>query len=94
MLAIQYPGSNSPESVRWEHKLQDEVCKYLEHIWRAAGAPLQVYVALDGVVPYAKIKQQRFRRFKSAAAKSAETEVQWDTTVSYTHLTLPTKRIV
>jgi 5'-3' exonuclease len=79
MLAIQYPGSNSPESVGWEHKLQNEVCKYLEHIWRAAGAPLQVYVALDGVVPYAKIKQQRFRRFKSAAAKCAESEAQWDT---------------
>jgi 5'-3' exonuclease len=77
MLAHTYPSS--PELVlAWEHTLQKEVCVYLTHIWRAAGAPLKTYIALDGVVPYAKIKQQRFRRFKSAAAKSAATE-SWDT---------------
>ena len=75
MLAIPYPGIVGGKA--WERKLQDEVCTYLTHIWRAAGAPTQVYIALDGVVPYAKIKQQRFRRFKSAAAP--EKEGQWDT---------------
>lgn len=85
MLSIQYPGINNPDSIVWEQKLQDEVCKYITHIWRAAGAPLHMYVALDGVVPYAKIKQQRFRRFKSANDKasiklnSVENQNQWDT---------------
>ena len=51
----------------WERKLQTEVCSYLTHIWKEAGEPKQTYVALDGVVPYAKIKQQRFRRFKGGA---------------------------
>jgi 5'-3' exonuclease len=80
MMAIQYPGaSDIAGSKAWERKLQEEVCSYLTHIWRSAGAPLKVYVALDGVVPYAKIKQQRFRRFKSSAqASSTGTEV-WDT---------------
>lgn len=68
MAAIQYPGEQG--RIEWERKLQQEVCSYLTHIWRSAGAPGQVYVALDGVVPYAKIKQQRFRRFKSAALAS------------------------
>jgi 5'-3' exonuclease len=67
MMATQYPGIY--ESLRWERILQDEVCTYLLHIWRSAGSPVHVYIALDGVVPYAKIKQQRFRRFKSAAAR-------------------------
>jgi 5'-3' exonuclease len=64
MLANVYPGEIG--RVAWERKLHDEVCSYLTHIWRSSGSPLQVYIALDGVVPYAKIKQQRFRRFKSA----------------------------
>lgn len=79
MMAHVYPGSADLSLHRaWERKLHDEVCSYLTHIWKAAGAPTSVYVALDGVVPYAKIKQQRYRRFKSAAMKST-TEVQWDT---------------
>lgn len=73
MLANAYKNE---DRLNWERKLQDEVAIYLTHIWRSAGAPSKVYVALDGVVPYAKIKQQRFRRFKSAASNLMET---WDT---------------
>ena len=65
MEAITYPGEIG--RLGWERKLQIEVCSYLTHIWKEAGAPKQTYVALDGVVPYAKIKQQRFRRFKGGA---------------------------
>ena len=80
MLAHVYPGlSDLSASKAWERKLQDEVCSYLEHIWRSAGAPTQVYVALDGVVPYVKIKQQRFRRFKSASMNSSAHGTIWDT---------------
>lgn len=68
MIATPFPGELG--RLKWERKLQEEVCSYLTHIWRSAGSPGRVYVALDGVVPYAKIKQQRFRRFKSAALAS------------------------
>ena len=84
MMAHKYPGAAETSLHRsWERKLQDEVCSYLTHIWKSAGAPTQVYVALDGVVAYAKIKQQRYRRFKSASAAhstacSGENET-WDT---------------
>ena len=80
MMAQVYPGAtNLTDSRAWERKLQEEVCSYLTHIWRSAGAPTQVYVALDGVVPYAKIKQQRFRRFKSASIHAKSSESVWDT---------------
>jgi 5'-3' exonuclease len=75
MMAILYPGEQG--RLAWERKLQDEVCSYLTHIWRSSGSPGKVYVALDGVVPYAKIKQQRFRRFKGAATPDS-TEPVWD----------------
>jgi len=65
MEATPYPGEVG--KLGWERKLQTEVCSYLTHIWKEAGEPRQTYVALDGVVPYAKIKQQRFRRFKGGA---------------------------
>lgn len=65
--------------VSWESMLHSEVCAYLTHIWRSSGSPSKVYIALDGVVPYAKIKQQRFRRFRSAAANSRVSEPSWDT---------------
>lgn len=74
MTQRTYPGEEG--RLAWEKALQREVCTYLTHIWRSSGSPLKVYIALDGVVPYAKIKQQRFRRFKSAAARKSDT---WDT---------------
>jgi 5'-3' exoribonuclease 1 len=79
MVKHVYPGEDG--RIAWERKLHDEVCKYLEHVWRCAGSPGHVYVALDGVVPFAKIKQQRFRRFKSAAerASSGSADPVWDT---------------
>ena len=65
MMATPYPGELG--KLAWERKLQAETCSYLTHIWKEAGSPAKTYVALDGVVPYAKIKQQRFRRFKGAS---------------------------
>ena len=80
MSNTPYPGEVG--KLAWERKLQSEVCSYLTHIWKEAGSPPRTYVALDGVVPYAKIKQQRFRRFKGGAsghgALGAAFGTQWD----------------
>ena len=77
MTATVYSGELGRRG--WEHALQEEVCSYLTHIWRSAGSPAKVYIALDGVVPYAKIKQQRFRRFKGSSLGGLEaSEPTWD----------------
>lgn len=58
-----YPGDEGKET--WENTLLDEVVRYVVSIWNETGKAKEVFLALDGVVPMAKIKQQRLRRFKS-----------------------------
>ena len=50
----------------WEDALFAEIQRTVLEVWTAAGKPATVYLAVDGVVPMAKIRQQRVRRFKSA----------------------------
>ena len=69
----------------WEKALLDEIVKYVSQLWREAGQPPEVFLAVDGVVPLAKIKQQRLRRFKSVWLSEEERKlgiregVSWDT---------------
>lgn len=69
----------------WEKALLDEIVKYVSQLWREAGQPPEVFLAVDGVVPLAKIKQQRLRRFKSAWLSEEERKlgiregISWDT---------------
>jgi 5'-3' exonuclease len=52
------------DDASYEASLIKEVCKYVDYIWRSANKPNEVFIAVDGVVPMAKMKQQRMRRFK------------------------------
>jgi len=49
----------------WETALLKEIVNYVNHLWTISGKPESVLLAVDGVVPMAKIRQQRLRRFKS-----------------------------
>ena len=70
----------------WEAQLIQSVCMYLKQIVALVDPTEQVYVAVDGVVPMAKLRQQRLRRFKSHWTAAEERRLgksgpgpRWDT---------------
>jgi 5'-3' exonuclease len=79
-----YPASavSDPyEHDMWEEELLKEVVRVVREVWINAGKPKLVLLAVDGVVPMAKIRQQRVRRFKSAWLRNAAASASagWDT---------------
>lgn len=73
-----YPAESIGEDKdKWEKELLHEVELCVKEVWEEAGRPPQVYIAVDGVVPMAKIRQQRVRRFKSAWLRSGDSS-SWD----------------
>jgi 5'-3' exonuclease len=56
-----------------EDKMINSVLEYLDKLINYVNPAKGVYLAIDGVAPVAKIKQQRSRRFKSVADK-----IMWD----------------
>lgn len=70
--------SDPYEHDMWEAELLKEVVRVVREVWMNAGKPKSVLLAVDGVVPMAKIRQQRVRRFKSAWLRK-EGAAGWDT---------------
>jgi len=69
----KYDGTNLEE---YERIIIEETCKYIEFIWKNSGHCEEVFLAVDGVVPMAKMKQQRLRRFKSIILAQYEVQQQ------------------
>ena len=57
--------NNITNKTKLENKMMEEVLIYLEKMISYVNPKKGVYIAIDGVAPVAKIKQQRSRRFKS-----------------------------
>jgi 5'-3' exonuclease len=69
---VQKQTPYTPEiQLVWERKLIDHVLAYITQMTKIVNPTQTVYVAVDGVAPMAKIKQQRCRRFKSAVEAAA-----------------------
>ena len=75
-----YPCHSEKES--WEKEFIECIVRYCLKVIRIVDPKQGVFIAMDGVVPMAKMKQQRLRRFKSAwlSKHSKESNLpKWDT---------------
>ena len=59
-----YPGSERKEE--WEADFLKAIVAYTQKVVTEVKPTKGVYIGIDGVVPMAKMKQQRMRRFKSS----------------------------
>lgn len=67
----------TPEThAEWERKLIAHVISYIRQLVVRVQPTECLYIAVDGVAPMAKIRQQRTRRFKSARAADDEARVR------------------
>lgn len=57
-------GVDNVDKVRLENKMMINIIRYLEKMIYIANPQNGIYVAVDGVAPVAKMKQQRLRRYK------------------------------
>jgi 5'-3' exonuclease len=80
------PFAGEETRIEWENALIQDVCKYLKKVVNLVEPTDQVYVGVDGVVPMAKMRQQRLRRFKSHWTATEEIRIgkseakeRWDT---------------
>ena len=87
---IRRPGTKTysgEERVQWENDLIIIVCNYVKQLIRECNLEEGglVFLGVDGVVPMAKMRQQRKRRFKSAWLVEHEMKLgkpyedKWDT---------------
>ena len=60
----------------WERDLQTHVIAYVRQMVRNVAPTEKILIAVDGVAPMAKIKQQRCRRFKSALSAEQEARIR------------------
>ncbi len=72
---VEQPYTNESRH-EWETLLISHVIAYIKSMTKLVAPTQAVYIAVDGVAPMAKIKQQRARRFKSAVLAEKEAQLR------------------
>jgi len=74
------PAYIDAEHIQWEQGLIESVISYCKDVVKEVAPSEGVYIAIDGVVPMAKMRQQRLRRFKSVwEQKKVGNVAKWNT---------------
>ena len=60
---------------RFEEKVYEEISRYLEYLITFSNPKQLIYLAIDGVAPRSKMKQQRSRRFRSILEKKMRKQI-------------------
>jgi len=71
-----YDKENEEE---WLEYFMNEIIKYTYKVINKVGVTKGVHIYFDGVVPMAKMKQQRMRRFKSATKEQSSSHGEFNT---------------
>ena len=77
MRKVQKKTPYTPQiQAKWEADLIVEVIAYIKQMNNLVNPTKTLYIAVDGVAPMAKIKQQRLRRFRSAVQAEEEAKIR------------------
>ena len=68
---------NLSSITRFETKVYEEISKYLLHLITFSNPRKLIYLAIDGVAPRSKMKQQRSRRFRSILEKKMKKQINY-----------------
>lgn len=82
-IMTEYNSTNVSKDIL-ERKMINEVINYIEKLVQLTNTQM-LYIAIDGVAPVAKMKQQRMRRYKSVYEKQQDAKLRKEFNIEEAH---------